>query len=108
MTNISAVFQLDQTTIDEGDKSVQQIFNGPRRQLLEIKLQNGAVLTKHRANEPITVLCLAGSGRFMAGEDLEESQKMRVGTLVTLEAGILHEVAAEPEIHILVSKFKEI
>lgn len=108
MTIISAVIQLDQTTIVEGDKEVRQVFNGPRRQLLEIKLQNGAVLTKHRANEPITVLCLAGNGRFMAGEGLEESQEMRPGTLVTLEAGILHEVAAEPNIHFLVSKFKEI
>ena len=62
MTNISAVIQLDQTTNTEGDKDVQQVFNGPRRQLLEIKLRNGAVLTKLRAAEPITVLCLAGSG----------------------------------------------
>ncbi len=29
------------------------------------------------------------------------------GTLITLEAEIEHEVVAEPEIHILVTKFKE-
>lgn len=106
MKNISAVFQLSPAAPADGDKVVNQIFNGPRRQLLEIKLQNGAVLTKHRAGEPITVLCLAGGGRFFAGEEMEESQEMRPGTLVTLEANVLHEVSAEPAIHILVTKFK--
>lgn len=106
MKNISAVIHLDPAAPAGGDKDVNRIFDGPRRQLLEIKLQNGAVLTAHRADEPITVLCLAGSGRFFAGEELEESQTMRPGTLVTLEPNVLHEVTAEPTIHILVTKFK--
>src|SRR5687768_8511918 len=107
MKYISAVIQLDPDAPYRCDKEVNQIFQGPRRQLLEIKLQNGAVLTRHRAHEPITVLCLAGRGRFFAGEELEDIQEMRPGTLVTLEPDVLHEVAAEPAIHILVTKFKE-
>ena len=107
MKYISAVVQLEAAAAGNSDKEVNQVFTGTRRQLLEIKLQNNAVLTRHRASEPITVLCLAGGGRFFAGEELEESRAMRPGTLVTLEANVLHEVAAQPTIHILVTKFKE-
>jgi len=108
MKNISAVIHLGPATPAGGaDKEVNQIFKGERRLLLEIKLQNSAVLSKHRAGEPITVFCIAGAGRFFAGEELEESQEMRPGTLVTLEADVLHEVTAAPNIHILVTRFKE-
>jgi hypothetical protein len=37
---------------------------------------------------------------------LEEIQKLSAGMLITLAGGIEHEVVAEPEIHILVTKFK--
>ena len=88
MKYISAVIQLDPDAPYRCDKEVNQIFQGPRRQLLEIKLQNGAVLTRHRAHEPITVLCLAGRGRFFAGEELEDIQEMRPGTLSIMPAGL--------------------
>lgn len=90
----------------EKSKVVNKIFDGARRQIISVELYNGEVLAKHKANEPITVLCLSGSGTFSAGADLSESQKLEAGTLITLEAGIEHEVAAEPEIRILVTKFK--
>ncbi len=107
MKNITAVLRLDPSIAEGKDKDASVIFNGPRRQLLEIKLQNGAILTKHRAAEPITVLCISGSGRFFAGEDLDESVEMSPGTLVTLEPNVQHEVVADPSIHFLVTKFKE-
>ena len=108
MKNIESVIDLSsgRPWLQEGDKQVKEVFSGERRQLLEIRLRNGAVLTKHKAAEPITVLCLDGSGTFSAGADLEESQKMTAGTLVTLKAEVLHELAAQPEIRILVTKFK--
>lgn len=88
-------------------KEVKELFNGARRLLLEIKLRDGAVLAKHQAAEPITVLCLAGSGVFRAGEDLSDEQNLAAGTLVTLEAGIAHEVVAQPALDLLVTKFKD-
>jgi quercetin dioxygenase-like cupin family protein len=95
--------------VDEADNSkdlaVTQLFEGGSRKILGVRLKNGAVLARHKADVPITVLCLAGSGTFTAGADLEDSQELRAGTLITLEAGIEHEVTAEPSIHILVSKF---
>ncbi|MFN2391545.1 MAG: hypothetical protein ABR566_06200, partial [Pyrinomonadaceae bacterium] len=54
------------------DKEVKEIFNGSKRRLVEVKLQNGAVLSKHKAQEPITVFCLSGKGVFRAGADLIE------------------------------------
>jgi quercetin dioxygenase-like cupin family protein len=51
---------------------------------------------------------LSGEGVFRAGENLEEEQKLKAGTLLTLETGIEHEVIAQPEIQILVTKFQTV
>ncbi len=42
-----------------------------------------------------------------AGKDLEQEQRLQAGTLLTLEANVEQEVLAEPELIILVTKFKE-
>ncbi len=99
-------FELGNVRGGEKSKDVKEIFNGDRRRMVEVTLRNNDVLSKHKANEPITVLCLGGNGRFLAGEDLEESQVLRPGTLLTLEANVYNEVLAEHELHILVTKFK--
>lgn len=87
-------------------KEVREIFNGKRRRIVEVTLRNGEALWKHKANEPISVFCLGGRGIFLAGPDLAESKDLRPGTLLTLEANVEHEVLAEPDLHILVTKFK--
>lgn len=109
MKNITLLenFELDKTVAAETDKELNEIYNGIRRRLVEVKLRNNAVLSKHKAQEPITVLCLSGSGVFRAGKDLEDSVDLRAGTLITLEAGVEHEVVAQPELRILVTKFKK-
>jgi quercetin dioxygenase-like cupin family protein len=66
------------------------------------------MLSKHKVHEPITIFCLAGTGTFRAGRDLEHEQKLVAGTLITLEGGIEHEVIAEPEIHFLLTKFEAV
>ena len=97
----------DEPNGDEKDIVVEQVFDGPFRRLVEVRLQNGAVLSRHKADVPITVFCLSGNGRFSAGHELEESTVLTTGALITLDAGIEHEVAAEPKLRILVSKFKD-
>ena len=87
-------------------KEVTELFKGARRRMVEVVLRDNAVLKKHRAAGPISVLCLGGNGRFLAGTDLEETQILKPGTLLTLEAEVEHEVVAEPEVHILVTKFE--
>ena len=101
-------FNLTKIAKSEKSKVVKKVFDGARRQIMSVELYNNEMLSKHKANEPITVFCLAGSGTFRAGKDLEDEQKLVAGTLITLESGVEHEVVAEPEIHILVTKFKEV
>ena len=93
--------------VPAGDKEVKELFNGPFRRLVEVHLRNNAVLTRHSADVPITVFCISGKGIFSAGVDLDDSQELRPGTLITLDARVEHEVIADPDLHILVSKFKD-
>ncbi len=89
------------------DKTVSQLYDGTFRRIVAVHLRNGATLSRHHADVPITVYCISGSGKFNAGTDLEDSQGLQTGTLITLEAGVEHEVIADPELHILVTKFKD-
>lgn len=109
MSETEILRQFDLGSIPEADEpiSVGQIFKGDSRRLVEIVLRDGATLAKHMADVPITVLCLAGTGRFYAGPELSESLPISAGTLLTLGANIEHEVVGEPAVHILVSKFGE-
>ena len=108
MKNIEFIknFRLGEITKSEKSKDVKQIFDGSRRRLVQIDLHDGEILSKYKAVEPITIFCLAGNGTFRAGSDLEEKLEMVAGTLITLEGGVEHEVSAEPEISLLVTKFK--
>lgn len=107
MKHVQLIKELDLNAASglQSDKEVSEIFRGPFRRVVEVRLQNGAVLSRHKADVPITVLCLSGSGTFTAGTDLEDSQELRAGTLLTLEAGIEHEVIAAPSLHVIVTKF---
>lgn len=108
MKNITLIAELsrDSSGEDLKDKSVEQLFDGAFRRIVAVRLRKNAILSRHKADVPITVYCISGSGKFNAGADLEDSQELRPGTLITLEADVEHEVIADPEIHILVSKFK--
>jgi quercetin dioxygenase-like cupin family protein len=108
MKNIEFIKELSLGALAESEKSknVKEIFNGPRRRMVQVTLRGGEVLSKHQAKEPITVFCLAGAGTFRAGQHLEDELKLSAGTLITLEGGIEHEVVAESEISLLVTKFK--
>ncbi len=93
--------------IEEGkDLSVQKLVDDDIRTILSISLKNGAILSKHKATEPITVLCFRGKATFRAGEGLSETSELVEGTLIALEPNIEHEVTAHPDAQILVTKFK--
>ena len=57
---------LGEISHSEKSKEVKEIFSGTRRHLIEITLRNNAILTRHKAVEPITILCLAGNGTLRA------------------------------------------
>ena len=109
MKNIKLLqkFDLGGAVVSEKDIDVSPLFDGSRRKIIVIKLKNGNALKKHKANEPITILCLAGGGRFLAGNDLEESLNLIAGSFITLEPGVEHEIHPDPDISILLTKFTE-
>jgi quercetin dioxygenase-like cupin family protein len=105
--HVSKTFELDADFLHHKPFEINEIFNGERRRLLEIKLSNGEMLKKHKAAEPITIFCISGKGTFKAGEDLAEEIELKSGTLLTLEAEIMHEIEAKPELRLLLTKFKK-
>lgn len=109
MQNIEWIADLDLRAGSDMGKDIEanKLFDSSFRTIIEVRLQNNGVLSKHKAPEPITVLCLSGTGVFRAGSDLEDSQDLRGGTLITLEGGIEHEVTADPSLHFIVTKFKD-
>lgn len=90
----------------EKNKEVGVLLN-ENHKIISINLYNGEILAKHMANTSISVLCLSGNGTFRAGNNLEEEQKLTQGTLLYLEKTIPHEIVAETELKILVTKFSE-
>jgi len=91
---------------DGKDLFVQKLVDDQIRTVLAISLKNGAILAKHKAAEPITVLCFRGKATFRAGEGLSEVAEMVEGTLIAVDANIEHEVRALPNTQIIVTKFK--
>ena len=108
MNNITHIVELELGILSpiEKPKVANEIYSGERRRMIEVQLRDNETLPKHKATEPITVLCLGGNGRFAAGEELKESIPLTPGTLITLEADVEHAVYAEPELHLLLTKFK--
>lgn len=108
MNNLILSYTLDTESISEGrgDVNFREVWNDTQSIGIELKIRSGAVLARHSAMQPIKVLCLSGSGRFTAGEELESEAELHRGTVVALEAGTPHEVTANGELHLLVTKFK--
>ncbi|MFN0120449.1 MAG: hypothetical protein ACKV2V_08105 [Blastocatellia bacterium] len=94
-----------QTEIGEGkDKQVELLFEGAQRKIQQLTLRNRAVLTAHKAAEPITIQCIAGNGVIRIGEK-GEAIELRPGVLLTLEPNVTHEVEALPAVSILLTRF---
>jgi quercetin dioxygenase-like cupin family protein len=88
------------------DKTVTQLLDDAQCRVVAVELRNGEQLSRHHAAEPISVLCLSGDGVFTAGPDLSDRTELTTGSLITLAAGVEHEVTATPEMRILVTKYK--
>jgi quercetin dioxygenase-like cupin family protein len=90
--------------LNEGpEREIAVRFSGQRRKLIQITLRAGAVLAGHKAPDPITIHCLAGTGT-LRGED-GTAIALMPGTLVTLEPNEWHEVWGEPAVSLLVTRF---
>ncbi|HLA95780.1 MAG TPA: hypothetical protein VK612_08670 [Pyrinomonadaceae bacterium] len=94
------------TKIGEGkDTEVVLLFDGVRRKIMQISLRRNAVLKAHQAAEPITIQCVTGTGDLL---DVSKNEifKLSPGVLITVEAEVVHEVTALPEVSILLTRFK--
>jgi len=86
------------------DKEVEQLYEGPGRKLVQITLRNNGILEAHKAAVPITIQCVAGSG-ILKVADATEPFELKPGVLVTIEANVLHEIKANPDVLILLTQF---
>jgi quercetin dioxygenase-like cupin family protein len=95
-----------QTEIGEGkDIESNLLFDCARKKIMQIILRQNAVLKAHQAAEPITVQCVAGAGDFL-DVSKNEIYKLTAGVLIIVEAEVVHEVRALPEVSILLTKFR--
>ncbi len=90
----------------ERDLTVQKLADDGLRTIMAVTLKNGAIIARHKAADPITVLCIGGSGEFSAGPEMSETVALLPGSLISLDGNIDHEVKALPELQIVVTKYK--
>ncbi len=92
-----------ETEIGDGkDKEVKMLFKGERRKIVQLTLRNEKRLEQHSVKEPFILQCIAGKGELIIGEgENSESIELLPGTLVTVEANVLHDVVSQPAISIL-------
>lgn len=106
MTAETHQFETDSPYQGEKEVTFSEVINDEKRRVIDLSIRGGATLKRHHADQPITVLCLAGTCRFLYGSELESVCEMRPGTLIALDTAIEHEVQALSDVRLVVTKFK--
>lgn len=92
------------TKIEKGEPLEKALlFKGDKRIIAQVTLRDGKSLGMHTEHIPFMVYVASGKGELILGEN-EKIIVLEAGTLVTVESGIAHDVAAKPELSILVIK----
>ena len=85
------------------EREVQTLFADPWRRLVLIRLRDAALLADHSARVPITIHALLGKGILnVAGE----TYPLTPGTIVPVDAHVVHHVRADPALALLVTFFR--
>lgn len=89
---------------DDTDKdlTVNMLHSTSSKKIILISLRNGASLSDHAADCPILVLCVSGRGTF---EFDGKTRCIKEGDLINLDARVIHNVKAQNELEILITKF---
>ena len=96
-----------QTEIEDGkDIESHLLFDGAHRKIMQITLRRNVIMKAHKAAEPITIQCVAGTGELL-DVITNENHELFPGVLITVEPEVVHEVRGLPEVSILLSKFKK-
>lgn len=92
-------------TIGDGKmREVETLWDDVWRKLVVIRLRAGALLADHSAKFPITIHALLGSGILrVAGREYP----LTPGVIVPVDAHVVHNVQADPELAILVTFFRQ-
>ena len=85
-------------------REVQTLFADQWRKLVLISLRHGGLLTDHSARVPITIQALLGSGILRVGSD---EYTLTPGVIVPVDAHIVHNVQADPDLALLVTFFRQ-
>jgi quercetin dioxygenase-like cupin family protein len=85
-------------------REVQTLFADQWRKLVLISLRQDALLADHSARVPITVHCLIGAGTLHVGN---VAYTLTPGVIVPVDAHVVHNVQADPDLAILVTFFRQ-
>lgn len=99
----TASLSLDIDFAAEPPRDVKTLLADERRKLVLITLRRGAVLAAHKALHPITIHAVEGEGELRVGE---ERIPLTRGVVVPLDAEVMHEVEARPDLAVLVTMFR--
>ena len=92
-------------TIDPGKpREVQTLLADQWRKLVLIHIRQGTLLADHSARVPITVQAIVGTGILRIGDD---EYVLTPGVIVPIDAHIVHNVQASPDLSILVTFFRQ-
>jgi len=91
--------------IGEGkEREVETLFADSWRKLVLIRLRHGALLADHTAKYPITIHAVLGKGTLNVNGKV---YPLLPGTIVPVEAHVVHNVQANPEVAIVVTFFRQ-
>lgn len=93
----------DQLDIEDSIKK-NVLFDGSRRKIAQLTLNDGKSLGSHTAAMPFMVYCVSGEGELILGEN-DKTVVLKPGSMVTVEADIPHDVVAKPDLSIVVIRF---
>jgi quercetin dioxygenase-like cupin family protein len=96
---------LNYTTVIEDGDALQKnlLLKSDENVIANVTLRNGKALGVHTEKNVFWVLGTAGSGKLVLGDN-EKTIELKPGVMVTVKAGIPHDVIAEPNLSILVIK----
>ena len=92
-------------TISSGKpREVQTLLADQWRKLVLIHIRQGTLLADHSARVPITVQAIVGTGILRIGDD---EYVLTPGVIVPIDAHVVHNVQASPDLSILVTFFRQ-
>jgi len=86
------------------EREVQTLLADQWRKLVLIQLRHGALLADHSAQVPITIQAVVGAGLLRVGS---EEYRLTPGVIVPVDAHVVHNVQADPDLAILVTFFRQ-